>query len=131
MYNRSRNTKKKQAKFHGVPQYLSPRSKRLKKFSCKGRDGREMKIYLGTGCVPTDYGINEFVEKFPQFAMYDKVSLGSAFNRLKKSANSIAFERGSRSNKNRNGREYMYKQMVFSLLFFLLPIFDKKQKLKI
>ena len=35
MYNRSRNTKKKQAKFHGVPQYLSPRSKRLKNLAVK------------------------------------------------------------------------------------------------
>ena len=51
-----------------------------------------MNIYLGTGCVPTDYGINEFVEKFPQFAIYVKVSLESAFYRLKKIANSIAFD---------------------------------------
>ena len=85
MNTRSRSSKKKQAKFLGIPPFDLPRnSKKLKKFSCKGQDGREMKIYLGTGCVPQTFGINEFVEKFPQFSIYERLSLASAFNRLKK-----------------------------------------------
>ena len=72
--------------------------KKTKDFSCKSRDGRELKIYIGTGCVPRNYGINELLMKYPQFTIYDKSSLGSAFNRLKNKANSLSFERKSKKN---------------------------------
>ncbi len=118
MNTRPRNSKKKQAKFLGAsPPFNSQRSKKIKKFSCKGDDGREMKVYLGLGCVPASYGINEFVEKFPQFSVYDRLSLGSAFNRLKKSANAIAFERGSRAKNNNDGKYIIRKKMNFICLF--------------
>ena len=101
MNTRSTSRKKKQAKCLGVPPFLSNQGKtkgRTKKISYTSRDGMELKIYLATGCVPGGYGINELVEKYPQFLVYEKSSLSSAFNRLKKNANSIAFERGNRKN---------------------------------
>ena len=80
-----------------------------------------MKVYLGLGCVTASYGINEFVEKFPQFSVYDRFSLGSAFNQLKKSANAIAFERGSRA-KNNNGGKYIIrkKKRILFVYFYIL-----------
>ena len=79
--------RKKQAKFFGIPPGLyheGSKPKKTKDFSCKSRDGRELKIYLGTGCIPGNYGINDLLAKYPQFHIYDKTSLSSAFNRLKK-----------------------------------------------
>ena len=123
MNTRSRSSKKKQAKFLGIPPFDLPRnSKKLKKFSCKGQDGREMKIYLGTGCVPPTFGINKFVEKFPQFSIYERLSLASAFNRLKKSANTTAFERGSKT-KNNNGRTYIVTNKQINFICYLFQYF--------
>ena len=49
----------------------------------------ELKIYLATGCVPGGYVINDLVEKYPQFIVYEKSSLSSAFNCLKKNAKKV------------------------------------------
>ena len=100
--------RKKQAKFFGIPPGMyhggGGYKKKAKDFSCKSRDGRELKIYLGMGCIPGNYGINDLLAKYPQFQIYDKSSLSSAFNRLKKKSNSLSFEQsGLRNNKN-NGK---------------------------
>ena len=82
-----KNKTKKQAKFFGIPPGIYQggyKPKKAKDFSCKSRDGRELKIYLGMGCIPGDYGINDLLAKYPQFQIYVKSSLSSAFNCLKK-----------------------------------------------
>ena len=103
----TRSGRKKQAKFFGIPPGIyhgGYKPKKAKDFSCKSRDGRELKIYLGMGCIPGNYGINDLLAKYPQFQIYDKSSLSSAFNRLKKKSNSLSFEQsGLRKNKN-NGK---------------------------
>ena len=122
--------RKKQAKFFGLPPqtlyYGGTKPKKVKDFSCKSRDGRELKIYIGTGCVPSDFGINELMMKYPQFTVYDKVSLGSAFNRLKRQANSLSFERKNK----KNGKLYtllLYiKFLFFNYYFYYNKEFNSK-----
>ena len=132
MNTRSGGRRKKQAKFFGLPSeklhYGRTKPKRVKDFSCKSRDGRELKIYIGTGCVPSDFGINELMMKFPQFTVYDKVSLGSAFNRLKRQANSLSFERKNK----KNGKLYtiLYIKLLLSIFIIIKNfIFLKNQLL--
>ena len=121
MNTRSGGRRKKQAKFFGLPSeklhYGRTKPKRVKDFSCKSRDGRELKIYIGTGCVPSDFGINELMMKSPQFTVYDKVSLGSAFNRLKRQANSLSFERKNK----KNGKLYtiLYIKLLLSIFIII------------
>ena len=91
----SRGRKKKQASFFDLPAISALNKKRgTRKFSCESRDGIEMKIYLGTGCVPSHFNVKDFCEKYPQFDVYERTSLASAFNRLKRSANKTAFDQG-------------------------------------
>lgn len=99
--------RKKQATFLGIPPGMyggSKSQKKKKDFSCRDEDGRQLKVYLGMGCIPPDYGINELMAKYPQFLVYNKSSLSSAFNRLKKKSNLLSFEQsGLRQNTN-NGK---------------------------
>ena len=90
----NRGRKKKQASFFDLPSLAFNKKRGTKKFSCETRDGVEMKIYLATGCVPSHFNMNDFCNKYPQFDIYEKTSLASAFNCLKRNANKIAFEQG-------------------------------------
>ena len=75
----SRGRKKKQASFFDLPAISALNKKRgTRKFSCESRDGIEMKIYLGTGCVPSHFNMKDFCEKYPQFDVYERTSLASA-----------------------------------------------------
>ena len=101
--------RKNQAKFFGIPPgvYGGSKPQKTKDFSCKSRDGQKLKIYLGMGCIPANYGINELMIKYPQFLIYNKSSLSSAFNRLKKKSNSLSFEQSGLRQNNNNGKLYM------------------------
>lgn len=105
--------RKKQATFLGIPPGMyggSKSQKKKKDFSCRDEDGRQLKVYLGMGCIPPDYGINELMAKYPQFLVYNKSSLSSAFNRLKKKSNLLSFEQsGLRQNTN-NGKLYILQK---------------------
>ncbi len=122
MNTRSRSSgRKKQAKFSGIPpsfSYGSSKPKRLKDFSCRSPDGHELKVYIGHGCVPSNYGINDLMMKYPQFTVYDKTSLGSAFNRLKKHANSLNFER-----KNNKNSKFFFYLKCFDLMHVYIYIY--------
>ena len=90
--------------------YGSSKPKKMKDLSCRLQDDHKLIIYFGTGCVHSDYVINHLMMKYPQFNIYDKASRGSAFNRLKKQANSLSFERRNK----KNGELFLIKKLILS-----------------
>ena len=90
------------------------------KFSLKTTDSREMKVYIDNRCVPADFDVEMFVNKYPQFKAYDRRTVGNAFYCLRREFNSVVGNRKdkatSKYNKSKLIQHYFYLILTLILL---------------
>ena len=54
-----------------------------KSFSFRSQDGKELKIYLETGCISPEMKVRDIIQKYVQFMKYDQKSFSGALSKEK------------------------------------------------